>query len=152
MIGVLIISHGALGESLIHAASHVLGKRPMRVRQVGVTVHNSLVCSGIIKFGTDEQKKLYLPKAAKGEWIGAYSLSEQSSGTDAGSLKCRAEDKGDHWLINGQKIVAATHNPGKAKELAAAKGLHLMDALSEVAYSDPAMMRGLARKVVSSRA
>lgn len=71
--------------------------------QVGVTVHNSLVCSGIIKFGTDEQKKRYLPKAAKGEWIGAYSLSEQGSGTDAGSLKCRAEDKGDHYLLNGTK-------------------------------------------------
>lgn len=40
MIGVLIISHGALGESLIHAASQVLGKRPLRVRQVGVTVHD----------------------------------------------------------------------------------------------------------------
>ena len=40
MIGVLIISHGALGESLIHAASHVLGRRPLRVRQVGVTVHD----------------------------------------------------------------------------------------------------------------
>ena len=40
MIGILIISHGALGESLIHAASHVLGKRPLRVRQVGVTVHD----------------------------------------------------------------------------------------------------------------
>lgn len=40
MIGVLIISHGSLGESIIHAASHVLGKRPARVRQVGVTVHD----------------------------------------------------------------------------------------------------------------
>lgn len=40
MIGILIISHGALGESLIHAASHVLGKRPWRVRQLGVTVHD----------------------------------------------------------------------------------------------------------------
>jgi mannose PTS system EIIA component len=40
MIGILIVSHGALGESLIHAASHVLGKRPLRVRQVGVTVHD----------------------------------------------------------------------------------------------------------------
>jgi PTS system ascorbate-specific IIA component len=40
MIGILIISHGAFGESLIHAASHVLGKRPLRVRQVGVTVHD----------------------------------------------------------------------------------------------------------------
>ena len=40
MVGILIISHGALGEALIHAASHVLGKRPLRVRQVGVTVHD----------------------------------------------------------------------------------------------------------------
>ncbi len=71
--------------------------------QVGVTVHNSLVCSGIIKFGTDEQKRRYLPKAAKAEWIGAYSLSEPGSGTDAGSLKTRAEDKGDHYLVNGTK-------------------------------------------------
>jgi PTS system mannose-specific IIA component len=40
LIGILIISHGALGESLIHAASHVLGKRPLRVRQIGITVHD----------------------------------------------------------------------------------------------------------------
>lgn len=40
MIGILIVSHGAFGESLIHSASHVLGKRPLRVRQIGVTVHD----------------------------------------------------------------------------------------------------------------
>ena len=40
MIGILIVSHGAFGEALIHSASHVLGKRPLRVRQVGVTVHD----------------------------------------------------------------------------------------------------------------
>jgi PTS system mannose-specific IIA component len=40
MVGILIISHGALGEALIHAASHVLGKRPLRLRQVGVTMHD----------------------------------------------------------------------------------------------------------------
>jgi mannose PTS system EIIA component len=40
MIGILIVSHGTFGESLIHCASHVLGKRPLRVRQVGVTVHD----------------------------------------------------------------------------------------------------------------
>ena len=71
--------------------------------QVGVTVHNSLVCSGIIKFGTKEQKDRYLKKAAAGEWIGAYSLSEQSAGTDAGSLKCRAVASGDSYVLNGSK-------------------------------------------------
>jgi PTS system mannose-specific IIA component len=40
MIGILIVAHGAFGEALIHSASHVIGKRPMRVRQVGVTVHD----------------------------------------------------------------------------------------------------------------
>jgi PTS system ascorbate-specific IIA component len=40
MIGILIVAHGALGEALIHSASHVLGKRPLRVRQVGITVHD----------------------------------------------------------------------------------------------------------------
>ena len=40
MIGILLVSHGAFGEALIHCASHVLGKRPLRVRQVGVTVHD----------------------------------------------------------------------------------------------------------------
>jgi alkylation response protein AidB-like acyl-CoA dehydrogenase len=71
--------------------------------QVGVTVHNSLVCSGILKFGTEAQKERYLPKAAKGEWIGAYCLSEPGSGTDAGSLKCRAAQDGDSWRVNGTK-------------------------------------------------
>ena len=40
MIGILIVAHGAFGEALIHCASHVLGKRPLRVRQVGITVHD----------------------------------------------------------------------------------------------------------------
>lgn len=71
--------------------------------QVCVTVHNSLVCSAIAKHGTDEQKKKYLPKMATGEWIGAYSLSEPGSGTDAGSLSTAAVDAGDHYLVNGTK-------------------------------------------------
>ena len=54
MIGILIVSHGAFGESLIHAASHVLGKRPLRVRQVGVTVHDDpeavlAIARGLVK-------------------------------------------------------------------------------------------------------
>jgi alkylation response protein AidB-like acyl-CoA dehydrogenase len=71
--------------------------------QVGVTVHNSLVASGILKFGTEEQKKRILPKMAKGEWIGAYCLSEPSSGSDAGSLKTAAVADGAHYKVNGTK-------------------------------------------------
>jgi alkylation response protein AidB-like acyl-CoA dehydrogenase len=68
-----------------------------------ISVHNSLVMKAIEYFGTDEQKKEYLPKLASGEIIGAYSLSEPGSGTDAGSLKCQAILKGDHYIFNGTK-------------------------------------------------
>ncbi|HDS00676.1 MAG TPA: acyl-CoA dehydrogenase [candidate division Zixibacteria bacterium] len=68
-----------------------------------ISVHNSLVMKAIEYFGTDEQKKEYLPKLASGEIIGAYSLSEPGSGTDAGSLKCQAIAEGDHYVFNGTK-------------------------------------------------
>ncbi len=71
--------------------------------QVGLTVHNSLVCGAILAAGTDEQKKLYLPRLASGEWIGAYCLSEPGAGTDAGSLKTAAVPAGDSYILNGAK-------------------------------------------------
>ncbi|MBI3506833.1 MAG: acyl-CoA dehydrogenase family protein [Proteobacteria bacterium] len=71
--------------------------------QVCLTVHNSLVAAAVLKFGTDAQQKKYLPKMAKGEWIGAYSLSEPGSGSDAGSLTCAARLDGGHWVLNGTK-------------------------------------------------
>jgi alkylation response protein AidB-like acyl-CoA dehydrogenase len=70
---------------------------------ISLSVHNSLVCEAIYKFGTEEQKKKYLPKLTKGEFIGAYSLTEPQAGTDAGSLKTTALLKGDHYLVNGTK-------------------------------------------------
>lgn len=68
-----------------------------------ISVQNSLVIKAIATYGTDEQKTKYLPKLASGEFIGAYSLSEPNSGTDAGSLQCRAEKKGDEYILNGTK-------------------------------------------------
>jgi alkylation response protein AidB-like acyl-CoA dehydrogenase len=68
-----------------------------------ISVHNSLVIEALKKFGSDAQKEKYLEKLASGEFIGAYSLSEPGSGTDAGSLVCRAEKKDDHYLLNGTK-------------------------------------------------
>ncbi|MFH2057050.1 MAG: acyl-CoA dehydrogenase family protein [bacterium] len=68
-----------------------------------ISVHNSLVIEALKKYGTDAQKEKYLPALASGEIIGAYSLSEPGSGTDAGSLVCRAERKADHYLLNGTK-------------------------------------------------
>lgn len=71
--------------------------------EIALSVHNSLVCDAILKFGTEEQKKKYLPSLARGEKIGAYSLTEPGSGTDAGALRTTAVLGGGHYLVNGTK-------------------------------------------------
>ena len=68
-----------------------------------VSVNNSLVCYGLEAFGTEAQKQKYLTKLATGEFIGAFCLSEPEAGSDATSQATTAEDKGDHYLINGTK-------------------------------------------------
>lgn len=70
---------------------------------VVVSVNNSLVCWGLEKFGSEEQKQKYLLPLAKGEKIGAFCLSEPEAGSDATSQRTTAIDKGDHYLLNGNK-------------------------------------------------
>lgn len=70
---------------------------------VVMSVNNSLVCWGIEKYGTEEQKQKYLVPLAKGEIIGAFCLSEPEAGSDATSQRTTAEDKGDYYLVNGTK-------------------------------------------------
>jgi alkylation response protein AidB-like acyl-CoA dehydrogenase len=70
---------------------------------VCLSVNNSLVCWGIEKYGTEEQKQKYLVPLAKGEKIGAFCLSEPEAGSDATSQRTTAIDKGDHYLLNGTK-------------------------------------------------
>ena len=70
---------------------------------VCMSVNNSLVCWGIEKYGTEEQKKKYLTRLATGESIGAFCLSEPEAGSDATSQRTTAEDKGDYYLLNGTK-------------------------------------------------
>lgn len=70
---------------------------------VCMSVNNSLVCWGIEKYGTEAQKQKYLPKLTSGEQIGAFCLSEPEAGSDATSQRTTAEDKGDHYLVNGTK-------------------------------------------------
>lgn len=70
---------------------------------ITISVQNSLVIKALVMYGTDAQKEKYLPKLATGEYIGAYSLSEPNSGTDAGSLKTTAILNGDHYVLNGTK-------------------------------------------------
>jgi alkylation response protein AidB-like acyl-CoA dehydrogenase len=70
---------------------------------VCMSVNNSLVCWGLEKYGTEEQKQKYLVPLAKGEKIGAFCLSEPEAGSDATSQRTTAEDKGDYYLLNGTK-------------------------------------------------
>ena len=71
---------------------------------VMVSAHSSLCCWPISEYGTEEQKQKYLTKLASGEWLGAFGLTEPGAGTDAAMQKTVAEDKGDHWVLNGSKI------------------------------------------------
>ncbi len=70
-----------------------------------VSVNNSLYCHGLMKFGTEAQKQQFLVPVASGEKIGAYSLTEPMSGSDAGTMQSRAvlNDAGTHYIINGRK-------------------------------------------------
>jgi len=68
-----------------------------------MSVNNSLVCWGIEKYGTEDQKMKYLTRLASGEVIGAFCLSEPEAGSDATSQKTTAIDMGDHYLLNGTK-------------------------------------------------
>ncbi len=95
---------------------------------VCMSVNNSLVCWGLEKFGSEEQKEKYLKKLTTAESIGAFCLSEPEAGSDATSQRTTAEDKGDHYLLNGTKnwitngksasvylVIAQTHPEKKHK-------------------------------------
>ncbi len=68
-----------------------------------MSVNNSLYCHGIMTFGTEEQKQKFLKPVASGAAIGAYSLTEPMSGSDAGTMKSRATRDGDFYILNGRK-------------------------------------------------
>lgn len=68
------------------------------------SAHTSLCCWPIFAYGTDEQRAAYLPKLLSGRYLGAFGTTEPSAGTDATGMQTRAEDMGDHWLLNGTKI------------------------------------------------
>ncbi len=95
---------------------------------VVMSVNNSLVCAGLERFASEEQKVKYLTPLAKGEVIGAFALSEPEAGSDATSQSTTAEDKGDYYLLNGTKnwitnggnasyyiVIAQTHPEKKTQ-------------------------------------
>src|SRR5512142_1162749 len=68
-----------------------------------VDVQNTLVNNAVLRWGNEAQKSKYLSMLAR-DTVGAYALSEAGSGSDAFGLACKAENKGDHWVLNGQKL------------------------------------------------
>ncbi len=92
-----------------------------------VAAHNSLCSNHINLFGTESQKKKYLNRLASGQTLGAWGLTEAESGSDAAAMKTKAENRGDHWLLNGSKlfitngslaeitVVTAMTSPGKGR-------------------------------------
>ena len=93
-----------------------------------VASHNGLGTGHILAFGNDAQKKKYLTKAARGEWLAAWALTEPGSGSDSAGLRTTARREGDNWVLNGTKmfitqgsvggfcVVLARTNPDVAKQ------------------------------------
>lgn len=92
-----------------------------------MSVNNSPVCAALLRYGTPEQKERYLKPLARGEWIGAFCLTEPQAGSDAAALKARARRDGNTWVISGVKqfitsgsiakvaLVFAVSDPGQGK-------------------------------------
>lgn len=86
---------------------------------LGIAAHNSLCTGHILQFGSEAQKKKYLPKLATGEWIGAWGLTEPTAGSDAGGTRTTAVRDGDEWILNGAKTFTTHAGVGQVAVLVA---------------------------------
>ena len=89
-----------------------IGRGCSAVRTV-ISVQTSLVCSAILKWGTEEQKQYYLPKLCSGEWLGCFGLTEPDTGSDAAKQRTRATKTDSGWVINGAKMWISMGNYAK---------------------------------------
>jgi butyryl-CoA dehydrogenase len=89
-----------------------IGRGCSSVRTV-ISVQTSLVCSAILKWGTEEQKQHYLPKLCSGEWLGCFGLTEPDTGSDAAKQRTRAKKTDTGWVINGAKMWISMGNYAK---------------------------------------
>jgi acyl-CoA dehydrogenase len=96
--------YGGVGFSVVQKAlvHEMLGRGPWGLATF-ISVHTGIGCVGLVKFGSEQQKKKYLPKMATGEWIGSFALTEPNAGSDAGAMTSSAVLKGDEWILNGTK-------------------------------------------------
>ncbi|HEV3251729.1 MAG TPA: acyl-CoA dehydrogenase family protein [Puia sp.] len=105
MMGVLVPEeYGGSGLSyfeyvaIIQEVSKVCGSIGL-----SLAAHNSLCTGHIFRFGSEEQKRKYLPRLSSAEWIGSWGLTEANTGSDAGNMKCVARKEGSDWIIDGTK-------------------------------------------------
>ena len=95
---------GAGGDNIMYSIAVEELSRCCATTGVVVSAHTSLCMVPILEFGTEEQKKKYLPKLASGEWIGAFGLTEPNAGTDSSAQQTTAVLDGEEWVLNGNKI------------------------------------------------
>lgn len=94
---------GSNAGAVAYAASIIEFSKADAGAAVAVSVQNSLVNDAILEFGTEKQKRDFLPKLVSGEWIGCFSLTEANAGSDPGSLRAAAVKDGDHFTLSGTK-------------------------------------------------
>jgi butyryl-CoA dehydrogenase len=99
--GLDYVSYGLIVEEI--------GRGCSAVRTV-ISVQTSLVCSAFVRWGTEEQKRKYLPKLCSGEWLGCFGLTEPDTGSDAANQKTRARKTDTGWVINGAKMWISMGN------------------------------------------
>jgi butyryl-CoA dehydrogenase len=102
--GLDYISYGLIVEEI--------GRGDSAIRTV-ISVQTSLVCSAILKWGTEQQKQTYLPKLCSGEWLGCFGLTEPDTGSDAANQRTRARRTASGWVINGAKMWISMGNYAK---------------------------------------
>jgi alkylation response protein AidB-like acyl-CoA dehydrogenase len=78
-----------------------------------ISVQTSLVCSTLLRWGTEEQKRQWLPQLCSGEWLGCFGLTEPDTGSDAANQKTRAKKTDSGWVINGSKMFISLANHAK---------------------------------------
>jgi butyryl-CoA dehydrogenase len=89
-----------------------IGRGDSSMRTV-VSVQTSLVCSAIVRWGTEEQKRRYLPRLCSGEWLACFGLTEPDTGSDAANQRTRATRTDSGWVINGAKMWISMGNHAK---------------------------------------
>jgi butyryl-CoA dehydrogenase len=99
--GLDYLSYGLIVEEI--------GRGDSAIRTV-ISVQTSLVCSAILKWGTEEQKRHYLPKLCSGEWLGCFGLTEPDTGSDAANQRTRARKTDSGWAIDGAKMWISMGN------------------------------------------